>query len=111
MSSLLEKKCQACEGGVPPLNQDECIKMLKEIPGWSLTEDRKYLERKFSFKGFYATMGFVNAIAYIVQKEGHHPDLEVGYNYCNVRFTTHATDGLTENDFICAAKINALLAL
>lgn len=109
MNHLKEKKCQVCEGGVLPLDRSSCENMLKEIPGWYLNGNLKYIERKFSFKGFYATMAWVNAVAYIVQKEGHHPDMEIGYNYCNIRFTTHAVDGLTENDFICAAKINAMI--
>jgi 4a-hydroxytetrahydrobiopterin dehydratase len=83
--------------------------MLQEIPGWDLGADKKSIVRKFSFKGFYPTMSFVNAVAYLAQQEGHHPDLFVGYNYCTINFTTHAIDGLSENDFICAAKINQLL--
>jgi 4a-hydroxytetrahydrobiopterin dehydratase len=109
MSHLIEKKCSVCEGGSSPLDKNSCDRLLKEVPGWDLAKDTKSITRRFSFKGFYATMGFVNAIAYVVQKEGHHPDMEVGYNYCNVKFTTHAIDGLSENDFICAAKVNALL--
>jgi 4a-hydroxytetrahydrobiopterin dehydratase len=109
MSQLIEKKCQACEGGIPVLTKSECENLLKETPGWDLSKDSKYIYKSFSFKGFYAVMGFINAVAYIVQKEGHHPDIELGYNYCRLKFTTHAIDGLSENDFICAAKVNALL--
>lgn len=107
--SLIEKKCQACEGGVPPVGPVEAARLLKEIPGWTLDPESKYLERKFTFKGFYPTMSLVNAVAYIAQKEGHHPDMQVGYNYLTIKFTTHAINGLSENDFICAAKVNALL--
>lgn len=106
---LIDKKCQACEGGVPPLSAEVAKKLLGEIPGWQIGSDGKHLVRKFNFKGFYATMSFINALAFIVQKEGHHPDMEVGFNYATIKFTTHAIDGLTENDFICAAKVNALL--
>lgn len=109
MTDLVKKVCQACEGGVPPLDKAACEKLLKETPAWSLSPDMKHIARRFTFKGFYATMSFVNAVAYLVQKEGHHPDMEVGYNYCNIKFTTHAIDGLSENDFICAAKINTLM--
>jgi 4a-hydroxytetrahydrobiopterin dehydratase len=107
--SLADKKCQVCEGGIPALDPVTCKNMLKETPHWELSKNHKYIERKFNFKGFYATMSFVNAVAYIAQKEGHHPDMEVGYNYCNIKFTTHAIDGLSKNDFICAAKINLLI--
>lgn len=109
MTTLIEKKCQACEGGVDPLDRASSQALLKEVPGWEIGADAKFICRKFSFRGFYPVMNFVNAVAYVAQKEGHHPDMEVGYNYCNIKFTTHAIDGLSENDFICAAKINALL--
>lgn len=105
---LIDKKCQACEGGVPPLSLEEAKKLLGEIPNWQIGSDGKHLVRKFNFKGFYATMSFINAVAFVVQKEGHHPDMEVGFNYATIKFTTHAIDGLTENDFICAAKVDAL---
>ena len=109
MTLLSEKKCMVCEGGVAPLDEDQCQRMLQEIPGWDLSADKKSLVRKFLFKSFYPTMSFVNAVAYLAQQEGHHPDLLVGYNYCTINFTTHAINGLSENDFICAAKINQLI--
>jgi 4a-hydroxytetrahydrobiopterin dehydratase len=109
MSALPEKKCQVCEGGMPPLTNAQAEKLLEEIPFWERSKDNKFLMRSFSFKGFYQVMGFINALAYVVQKEGHHPDVEFGYNYCRVKFTTHAINGLSENDFICAAKINRLV--
>ena len=76
---------------------------------WTVSEDHKHIKRSFSFKNFYETMAFVNALAWIANVENHHPDLEVGYNYCHVSFMTHALSGLTHNDFICAAKIDNLL--
>lgn len=109
MTSLVEKKCEVCEGGVPPLDEKQCAAMLKDVPDWELSADKKSLQRKFSFRSFYPTMGFVNAVAYLAQQEGHHPDMAVGYNYCTINFTTHAIDGLSENDFICAAKVNRLI--
>ncbi len=109
MSELTEKHCAPCEGIGQAMTKDEAEAMLKQIPGWQLNEAGTMIYRDFSFKGFTKTMFFVNAIAYIAQQEMHHPDLEIGFNYCNARFTTHALDGLSENDFICAAKINALL--
>jgi 4a-hydroxytetrahydrobiopterin dehydratase len=109
MSQLKEKKCHACEGSEPPLDHASCEKLLKEIPGWVLGKDTKHIVRSFSFKSFYPTMSFVNAVAYIAQQEGHHPDMAIGYNSCTITFTTHAIGGLSENDFICAAKINAMI--
>jgi len=111
MTDLKDKHCQACEGGVAPLTRAEAEKYMRLVhDGWELTADAKELRRDFKFKGFNKTMGFVNAIAWIANTENHHPDLEVGYGHCLVRFTTHAIDGLSENDFICAAKVDALLA-
>ena len=108
MTELTEKTCKPCEGGVDPLDRAHCEKLVAQLPGWELSDDGKFLSRNYEFKGFYRTMAFVNALAWVANQENHHPDFEVGYNYCNVRFTTHAIDGLSENDFICAAKVNAL---
>ena len=110
-NDLVEKKCKPCEGGVPPLEPEVARQLLAAIdPAWSISSDGKALRREFSFSGFNRTMGFVNAVAWIANSEGHHPDLEVSYAKCVVNYTTHAIDGLTENDFICAAKIDRLLA-
>jgi len=105
---LTEKKCQPCEGGTEPLNQARVEALLPQIPGWQVDDEHKKIHRRFEFKGFYKTMAFINAMAWIANKEAHHPDFEAGYNFCLVNFTTHAIDGLSENDFICAAKVNAL---
>ena len=110
MSALSEKKCKPCEGGVAPLTRDEASTMLVSLrPEWSLTPDGKALRRADAFRNFYHTMAFVNAMAYIANTEDHHPDIECGYNYCRLEYTTHAIGGLSENDFICAAKIDALI--
>ena len=110
MSSLSAKSCKPCEGGIPALDRQQAQEMLQQIDGaWSLQED-KAIHRDFDFKNFYETMAFVNAIAWIANQEGHHPDLTVSYNQCGVAFTTHAIGGLSENDFICAAKVDALMA-
>ncbi len=109
MNDLTDKKCVPCEGGVDPLSRQDAEAMLAQIPGWNLSDDGKMISRDFKFKGFYKTMGFVNAMAWIANQEVHHPDFEVGYDHCLVNFTTHAIDGLSENDFICAAKVNALI--
>lgn len=109
MNDLTAKHCKPCEGGVPPLGKEEAGKLLDQTPSWTLSGDGKSIHREFKFKNFHRTMEFVNALAWIAHQEDHHPDLEVGYNRCAVRFSTHAIGGLSENDFICAAKIDALL--
>ncbi len=109
MNDLTEKKCQPCEGDVAPMDAEMARVLLTQVPGWQISDDGKALKREFRFKGFYRTMAFVNALAWVANQENHHPDFSVGYNYCHVLFTTHAAGGLTENDFICAAKVNALL--
>lgn len=108
MSELHTIRCVGCEGGIPALTQDEIKKLLPQIKDWQVSVDGKSLSKRFGFKGFYKTMAFVNAIAWIANQENHHPDLQVGYDYCLVLYTTHAISGLTKNDFICAAKIDTL---
>ncbi len=109
MSELNERKCKPCEGGVVPLDRDAAKALAGGLaPGWVVAEDGLSLRREFRFRDFYRTMSFVNALAHIANIEDHHPDLEVGYNYCRVQYTTHAIKGLSENDFICAAKIDLI---
>ncbi|MCL4316226.1 MAG: 4a-hydroxytetrahydrobiopterin dehydratase [Gammaproteobacteria bacterium] len=109
-SDLLNKHCKVCEGGTQPLNTTQARDLLNQITGWSLNETATEISRTFQFKNYYQTMAFVNALAWIAHQEDHHPELEVNYNKCRVRYTTHAIKGLSENDFICAAKIGALLS-
>ncbi len=106
---LSNKHCVPCEGGVDSIERETAEQMLSDIPGWTLSDDGKMINRRFEFKGFLSTMSFINAMAWLVNRENHHPDFSAGYNYCDVGFTTHAIDGLSENDFICAARINALV--
>ncbi len=108
MEDLQSKRCLACEAGVRPFTSDDVKQYLAKVPGWEVNADNTMISRKFTFKGFAKTMGFVNAIAWISHQENHHPDIEFGYNYCLVKYTTHAIKGLSENDFICAAKVNVL---
>lgn len=108
--NLTDRHCVPCEGGVTPYDRAAAETVMKEIPEWTLSDDGKSICRDFKFKGFFRTMGFVNAMAWIANSENHHPDFTTGYNHCEVTFTTHAIDGLSENDFICAAKVDALLA-
>jgi 4a-hydroxytetrahydrobiopterin dehydratase len=111
MTELTEKKCKPCEGGVNPLTRTEAQQLMSKLnPEWKLAEDAKSIRREYRFRDFYRTMSFVNALAHIANLEDHHPDLEVGYNYCRVLFTTHAIKGLSENDLICAAKIDRIPA-
>lgn len=109
MTELHSIRCVGCEGGIPVLTTQEVAELLPQVNSWEVSKDGKLISKRFSFKGFYKTMGFVNAIAWIANQENHHPDMEVGYNYCLVKFTTHAIDGLSKNDFICAAKIDSLM--
>ncbi len=109
MEDLARRKCRPCEGGVPAYTEDQAREQLKALKGWTL-EDGK-LVKLFPFGNYYQTMAFVNALAWVSHREDHHPDLEVGYNRCRVTYWTHAVGGLSENDFICAAKCDALLEL
>ena len=109
MSNLTEKRCKPCEGGIAPIPRAEAEKMLSKLaPGWVLSTEAPALRREFKFRDFYRTMSFVNALAHVANIEDHHPDLEVGYGYCRVQFSTHAINGLSENDFICAAKVDLI---
>jgi 4a-hydroxytetrahydrobiopterin dehydratase len=109
MNELAGKRCRPCEGGVPALARAEAEAQRAQLDaGWELAADAKSLVRQFRFVDFYRTMSFVNAIAHIANIEDHHPDLEVGYNHCRVRYSTHSIGGLSENDFICAAKIDRI---
>jgi 4a-hydroxytetrahydrobiopterin dehydratase len=104
--SLAHKHCKACSGAADALLPEQAAKYLAQLTGWE--SDGKQIQKIHRFKNYYETMAFVNAIAWISHREDHHPDLEVGYNRCLVRYSTHSVGGLSENDFICAAKIDAL---
>ena len=108
MSELANKRCKPCEGGVAPYNDQQTKDMLKELKGW-IVEDGK-LVKLYPFRNYHETLAFVNALAWISHREDHHPDLQVGYNKCRVEYSTHAIGGLSGNDFICAAKADALFA-
>lgn len=105
-SGLSGKKCLPCEGGVPPLSREKAGRLLEQLNAWELSGD--FIQKTYRFKDYHQTVAFVNATAWVSHREGHHPDLEVGYDRCSVRYTTHAIGGLSENDFICAAKIDRL---
>jgi 4a-hydroxytetrahydrobiopterin dehydratase len=106
---LADRKCVPCEGGVPALTPAEAEGLMRGLDAeWKLAADSKSLKRSFAFKDFYRTMSFVNALAHIANVEDHHPDLEVGYGHCRITYSTHAIGGLSQNDFICAAKIDRI---
>lgn len=107
---LRNKRCVPCEGGTPPLSPEQVERLLGEVQGWRLAADGKRITRSVERKNFHEVMAFVNALAWIAHQEDHHPDLEVSYKRCVIHYATHAIGGLSENDFICAAKIDALLA-
>ena len=106
---LTNKQCKPCEGGVPPLPQDEINRLLKQLDGWAQFD--RLIGKTYEFKNYYHTMAFVNAVAWLSHREDHHPDMNVGYNKCRVEYSTHAIGGLSENDFICAAKVDALFRI
>lgn len=110
MIPLAERRCQRLKKGDPHLPAEQAQALLRELHAdWSLADGGAAIQRDVRFKNYYETIAFVNALAWIAHREDHHPDLEVGYNRCTVHYSTHAVGGLSENDFICAARIDALV--
>ena len=109
VNDLATKQCRPCEGGMPPLSRTEVNVLMQQLDGWEFSD--KLIGKVYNFSNYYQTMAFVNAIAWISHREDHHPDITVGYNKCRVEYTTHAVNGLSENDFICAAKIDTLFQI
>lgn len=106
---LRTKKCVPCEGGVPKLTPDEAEAQNKELTGWEIVRDHQRIRKNWTVKNFMAGMRFFNAVAELAEEEGHHPDLHIeGYRNASIEIWTHAIGGLSENDFILAAKIDAL---
>ena len=111
MSDLFDKKCKPCEGGVLPFDITEIHKYQKKVDGWDIVQnkDKIYtLEKKFIFKNFLDSQSFINEVGKISEIEGHHPDILFGWGYAKINITTHAIEGLSENDFILAAKIDKI---
>ena len=111
MSDLKDKKCVPCEGGVIPFDISEIHKYQKKIDGWDVLKNEKknfFLNKKFIFQNFFDSQKFVNRVGIISEKEGHHPDISFGWGYAKISITTHAIQGLSENDFILAAKIDQI---
>lgn len=110
MTELATQKCKPCEGGIPPLDLAAAVKLRDQLrPEWSLVREGKAIQARFEFRNYFRTLAFVNAVAYIAIQEDHHPDITFGYKSCTILYETHAIGGLSDNDFICAAKIDLLL--
>lgn len=108
MSELTSKKCIPCEGDTPPFSKEEAEKYLIEVLGWNISGDYRKISRNFEFKNFREAMSLVNKVAELAEEEGHHPDILIhSWNKVRLELSTHAINGLSENDFIMAAKINA----
>jgi 4a-hydroxytetrahydrobiopterin dehydratase len=111
MNDLTKKKCAPCEGGVLPFDTSEIHKYQKKVDGWDILKNEKkifYLYKKYNFKNFLESQNFINKVGRISENEGHHPDISFGWGYAEIKITTHAIEGLSENDFILAAKIDQL---
>ena len=114
MTDLLNKKCVPCEGGVLPFDTSEIHKYQKKVDGWDITKDKEeifFLSKKFKFENFLKSLDFVNEVGKISEQEGHHPDIIFGWGYAEIKVTTHAIKGLSENDFILAAKIDKITSV
>ena len=111
MNDLINKRCVPCEGGVKAFDTSEIHKYQKKVDGWSIVKNEKdnyLLEKKFIFKNFIQSQNFINEVGKISEQEGHHPDINFGWGYAKINITTHAIEGLSENDFILAAKIDKI---
>ena len=111
MNDLLNKKCIPCEGGVLPFDISEIHKYQKKVDGWDVKKDEKkiyFLEKNFLFKNFVSSQNFIIKVGEIAENENHHPDISFGWGYASIKITTHAVEGLSENDFILAAKIDQI---
>ena len=107
VNDFAAKRCVACEGGIAPLSESEVNNFLGQLPNWSLKEG--HLFREYIFKNHYQATAFVNAVVFVSHQENHHPYIRFGFKDVQVEYWTHAVDGITENDFICAVKVEALL--
>ncbi len=111
MTDLVERRCKPCEGGVEPLAADAVAELMAALHAdWKLADDGKAISRTFRFPAYSWTIAFANAVAWIATTEGHHPCMTVDYGVCTVLFTTNAIGGLSDNDFICAAKVDRIAA-
>ena len=109
-TDLSNQHCQPRKGKQHALASEETAKLLRALPGWQLREDGKAIVKDFKFEDFHRTLGFINAVGFMANHEDHHPDIEAGYGHCQLLWSTHDVGGLSMNDFICAARVDALLA-
>lgn len=107
-TDLSAKKCTPCQGGIPPLSCAIAEQYLSSAPGWELQDDATRVKRTFKFSNFLEALAFAQRVGLLCEEEGHHPDISIGWGYCKVVFQTHKINGLHENDFIMAAKVNQL---
>ncbi len=108
---LADKSCEPCQGGIAPLTADQVQALQAELDeGWVISDAGTSLTRRLKFKGFAKAVYHANLAAFLADQEGHHPDIAFGWGYCAVTFTTHEAGGLTENDFICAAKFDRMIS-
>lgn len=107
MPNLASRQCVPCRGGVPPMRGDEIIEFLKELDGWDVIEEH-HLRKNFQFKDFREALVFVKQLGELAESQGHHPDITFGWGYAEIKIWTHKIDGLSESDFILAAKIDAM---
>ncbi len=105
--SLTDKQCTPCQGGTEPMDADQAKAHLAEVPGWELTHDATRIRRDFKLKDFKAAQALVNTVGDLSEQENHHPEIAFGYGHVTVEIWTHKINGLHENDFILASKINA----
>ena len=109
-SELAQEQCQLLAKGAPALDAQSIQKLLALVADWRIDQRPQHISKVFTFRDYYQTIAFVNAVAWIAEQQNHHPELQVSYKQCNVTYTTHSVNGLSRNDFICAAKIDALLS-
>lgn len=110
MTDLASQHCQPRKGAENALNTAQITELLAQLPGWTVTADGKAIVKDFKFADFHRTLGFINAVGFMANHEDHHPDIEAGYGHCHLLWSTHDVGGLSLNDFICAARVEALLA-
>ena len=108
MSELAQRECVPCKGGVPPLNREQYAALLKQLPNWSVERDH-HLTRTYTFPDFAKALAFVNRVGELAEGQGHHPDIYLSWGKARIEIWTHKIDGLTESDFVFAAKADQCL--
>jgi 4a-hydroxytetrahydrobiopterin dehydratase len=109
-TDLAQLHCQPLKGKQHLLNSEKVAELMKQLPGWKLSVDKQSIVKDYKFDDFRHTLGFINAVGFMANQEDHHPDIEAGYGHCQLLWSTHDVGGLSMNDFICAARVDSLLA-